>query len=94
MSKEHFMLRWCRICFVSFLLAMRTASQLTNYVMLDDLAIDSSFSIPVKKLKIIQYVCQKEHRSELLKHIWRQVRYVEKEKRTYCFFSVERQRSF
>ena len=46
-----------------------------DYIMRDDLAIDSSLSIVVKKIKITQYVCQKQHRLELLEHFWRQVRY-------------------
>ena len=39
-----------------------------DYIMRDDLAIDSSLSIVVKKIKITQYVCQKQHRLELLEH--------------------------
>jgi len=48
MSKERFMLRWCFVCFVSFLVAMRIVSQ--GYIMRDDLAINSSLSIVVKKI--------------------------------------------
>jgi len=50
MSKEHFMLRWCLVYLVSFLVAMRTVSR--GYIMRDDyLAIDSSLSVVVKRSK-------------------------------------------
>jgi len=68
------MLRLCLVCLVSFLVAMRTVLQ--DYTMHEDLAIDSSLLIVVKKMNIIQEIFQKEHRSELLKHFRCQVRYV------------------
>jgi len=74
MSKKRFMLRLCLVCLVSFLVAMRTVLQ--DYTMHEDLAIDSSLLIVVKKMNIIQEIFQKEHRSELLKHFRCQVRYV------------------
>jgi len=45
-----------------------------KYIVSNDLAKDSSFSIVVKKIKILQFIFQKEHRSELLKQFRRQVR--------------------
>ena len=61
-----------------------------DYIMHDDLVIDSSLSIVVKKIKIMQWIIQREPRWELLKHFRRQLRYVEKRN----VFWAERQRSF
>ena len=74
---------------VSFLVAMQIVSQ--GYFMRDDLVIDSSLSAVVRKIKEIQQICQKEHRSGLLKHIRHQLRYISK--RTIVF-RAERQRTF
>jgi len=46
--------------------------------MREDLAMESSLSIVVKKIKVSQKNFQKETRSELLKHFRRQGRGVEK----------------
>jgi len=75
MSKERFMLRWSLVSLVSFVVALRIVS--LDYIMRDDLAIDSSLSIFVRMIKIIQQIFQKEHCSDLLKHFRRQVRCIE-----------------
>jgi len=49
-----------------------------DYIMREDLAMESSLSIVVKKIKVSQKNFQKETRSELLKHFRRQGRGVEK----------------
>jgi len=46
MNKERIMFRWCLARMVSFLVAMRIASQ--GYIMRGDLAIDWSLSVVVK----------------------------------------------
>jgi len=52
MSKERSMFRWCLVCLFSVLVAVQILSQ--NYIMRDDLAIDFSLLIVVKKIIIIQ----------------------------------------
>jgi len=47
---------------------------LKGYIMPDVLEIDPSLSIVLIKIKVIQYICQNQHRSELLKHFRREVR--------------------
>ena len=66
------MLRWCFVCFAHFCGTMRIL--LKGYIMLDVLEIDPSLSIAVIKIKVIQYICQNQNRSELLKHFRREVR--------------------
>jgi len=53
MSKKRFMFRWCLVGLVSFLMSMWILSEtcVTHY----DLAIDSSFSIVLKKINIGEY---------------------------------------
>ena len=49
MSKERFTFQWCLVCLVSFSVVMRILSQV--YIMRNDLAVESSLSIVVKKIK-------------------------------------------
>jgi len=50
MGEERLMFRWCLVCVVSFLVAIRIISQ--GYIICDDLAIDSSLLV-VKNIKIM-----------------------------------------
>jgi len=76
------------VCLVSFLVAMWTVSQ--GIIIRDDLEIQSSVSIVVKKIKIIYLIFQKAHHAELLKHFRCYVRCVWKR----TVFLSERQRFF
>ena len=69
--KERFIFLWCFSAWFHFQshceLCRRTILCVTNW---------RSLSIVEKKIKIIQYIFRIKHRSELLKHFRRQVRYV------------------
>jgi len=63
-------------CLLGFIFSGHANCIITQgYVVRDDLAVGSSLSIIVEKIKIIQKNCQKEYHSELLKYFRRQVRY-------------------